>query len=713
MLPVKQLMRATLIVPRSDLPRVITELSEFDMFHVAEEAGSPSDPVVDDLALRAYRLFIDLDGILKELGVKIDIGIIDTLVNGYHIEKEKITAKDWGDFVSRLEVDTKPITEEFKSILSERSVLQKQIEENQVLKEAFTMLSQLSVNLNTVKGLKRFHVVFSVASTKDLKEVTRSLPECIFVSALLTSNMSAILIASTAVDGERLDRVLRSFEIRAFEIPEKLPQNPAEALNAVSRDLDRQVGRLEELNSALNTMLEKSRRRMLSLREGAEAAYNVLTNVKKTGELKRFASVKGFFPTDRLDEFKERFGGWILFTKDVEHHKEHRVEEKVHGEKKDDALLIEHEEHKGEEEHEAPSAPTFLKNRRFIRAFESITLNQGPPKYGETDPTPLITLTFPVFYGIMFGDFGQGTILALFGLYLYLRGYDALKRWGIMLAVAGLSAATMGLVIGEIFGFPIGSVIPGLEHPVLELLERSHGATKFNPDGVTTILVIALLIGVTHLIIGFGLDVYKAFKEKAYVEAYTEKIPTFIMYVFGIVFALAFIGSGYNFSGLLVKEAPIPLLGIPIVQATTISLPIIFLAVGVLIAGKPVAIILGKAPKDSLAMAFVMGIVEFLIRIVEFLANTMSYARLGVLLLVHSALLMVLNMAVSLPLPVAIPMLIVFNILIMMLEGLIVYIQDLRLHLYEWFTKFYEGTGLLFRRIKPQTTYVDIEWEKN
>ncbi|MFQ6134596.1 MAG: V-type ATP synthase subunit I, partial [Nitrososphaerales archaeon] len=673
----------------SELPKVVTELSNFDMFHVSEEKGSPSDPHVDDLALRSYRLFIGLDEILKELSVKEEAGLIQTLMKGHQkIEKEKFRAKDWADFVSRLEADAKLMIEEFKKIVSERSILQKQIEESQALKEAFAMLSRLSIDLDTMRSLRRFHLVFSVVSTKDLKEVGRSIPDDIFVSTPLTRDKSAILIATPRVEAERVERVLRSFDIRPFEILESLPQNPAEAFKAVSQDLKQQTGRLQELNGMLNTTLEKSRRKMLSLREGAKMAYDVLTSIKKAGDLKRFAVVKGFFPTDRLAKFEERFGKWILFTEDVEHG--------GHG-----------------NEEEVSSTPTIMKNLPFIRAFENITLNQGPPKYGELDPTPIITLTFPIFYGIMFGDFGHGVVLTLFGLFLYIRGYGSLKQWGVMLTVAGLSAAAVGLMIGEVFGFAIGEIIPGLEHPLLEVVERAHGVTTFNPEAITTILQIAILIGITHLTIGFGLDVFKAFREKEYVEAYTEKLSTFLMYLFGIVFALAFIGAGTSFSGLLTKQDPIPLLGLPVAQATAISVPIILLSVVVLIVGKPVAILLKKAPKDSIAMSLMMGVVEFLIRIVEFLANTMSYARLGILLLVHAALLMVLNRVVSLPLGVAIPMLIVFNILIMMLEGLIVYIQDLRLHLYEWFTKFYEGTGLLFRRIKPETTYVYIEWEQN
>jgi len=682
---VLEMVKAYLIVPRSELPKVATELSSFDMFHACEEGGVPSDPVVDDLALRAYRLFIDLDELMKGLKVKAEVSIIETLTKGYSVEKETFKARDWADFVARLEADAKPTVEELKSLVEEKSQIAKQMAEGQALREAFSIISRFSIDLATLRSLRRFYIVFSVAKTKDVGEVRRSLPEDIVVSSPLVEGQSAILIATVKADSERVDKVLRSFEVKQFEIPERLPQNPAEALRIIEQELEQQRSRILGLERMLEDTLKRSERRLVTYREAAETAYTVLTRAKKAGELKRFAVVEGYLPSSRLAEFEERFSRWILFTERAGH-AEHNMEE-------------------------AATTPTYMKNPRFINAFENITLNQGPPKYGELDPTPIITLTFPIFYGIMFGDLGQGSVLALFGLLLYIRGYDSLKQWGIMLAVAGTAAATMGFIIGEAFGLPVAGLIPGLEHPLIELVERAGGESG-HTEGVMTILQVAILVGIAHLTIGFGLDAYKALREREYLEAYTVKIPTFVMYLAGIVFSLGFIGAGNSFSGLLEKQDPIPLIGIPVAHATLISLPVILVTVMVLVFGKPVAIVLGRAPKESVAMSAVMGVVEFLLRVVEFLANTVSYARLGILLLVHIALLMVLNRALELPLGVALPMLIVFNILIMLLEGLIVYIQDLRLHLYEWFTKFYEGSGIIFRRIQPKTTYVDIEWEK-
>lgn len=98
-------------------------------------------------------------------------------------------------------------------------------------------------------------------------------------------------------------------------------------------------------------------------------------------------------------------------------------------------------------------------------------------------------------------------------------------------------------------------------------------------------------------------------------------------------------------------------------------------------------------------------------RLPGFLSNTVSYVRLAALLTVHASLLLALNRAWSMGIA-ALPLIVIGNILIAALEALLVFIQDLRLHLYEWFTKFYSGSGVIFRKIMPPTTYVDLKWVK-
>ena len=49
--------------------------------------------------------------------------------------------------------------------------------------------------------------------------------------------------------------------------------------------------------------------------------------------------------------------------------------------------------------------PTLFDNKIFVRTFDVITKSQGIPKKGESDPTPMIALMWPIFYGLMFASY--------------------------------------------------------------------------------------------------------------------------------------------------------------------------------------------------------------------------------------------------------------------------------------------------------------------
>ena len=108
-----------------------------------------------------------------------------------------------------------------------------------------------------------------------------------------------------------------------------------------------------------------------------------------------------------------------------------------------------------------------------------------------------------------------------------------------------------------------------------------------------------------------------------------------------------------------------------------------------------------------------MGIVieVILVRIVEVLSNIISYTRIGIMLLVHAALLVTVNQSFLHGGGYAV--LIGGNIGIMLIEGLIVYIQTIRLHLYEWFPKWYVGEGTEFKKLVPKMLYSNLIWKDN
>ena len=105
--------------------------------------------------------------------------------------------------------------------------------------------------------------------------------------------------------------------------------------------------------------------------------------------------------------------------------------------------------------------------------------------------------------------------------------------------------------------------------------------------------------------------------------------------------------------------------------------------------------------------------------VTRLLSNTMSYARILALLMAHWALTLVTYTISGMVFPTPLIGTIIGgivvvggNIFVMVFEGLIVFIHTLRLHFYEWFSKFYEGTGVPFSPFKQSYKYTKIVFKK-
>ncbi|MEM2041941.1 MAG: V-type ATPase 116kDa subunit family protein, partial [Nitrososphaerota archaeon] len=275
-----------------------------------------------------------------------------------------------------------------------------------------------------------------------------------------------------------------------------------------------------------------------------------------------------------------------------------------------------------------------------------------------------------------------------------------LRVWGKLLLLLGISAAAVGFAIQEAFGFGIYN-LTGLK-PVIELVEHHGEAKVLSQHAVLTLFSFAPLLGFVHITLGMLLGAVKYAKAGELGEAIFSKGVSIAMYVFGLLFAIAFIGAG-GFDKMFVSQDPAPLIGVPIAQLGTISVYGVLASLVLLVLGRPISGALGIGHRTSIVAGIGAGLLEVLENIIHFMSNTLSYLRVPILMVIHVALMMLVNAAWEGLSWASLPILFIGNVGIMALEGTLAFIQALRLHLYEFFSKFYEGTGSPFRPLRLES----------
>jgi len=641
------------VSPLTRREQVLKELTLFKDFHVEKKEGR------GELLEKALKLEKRLERIIDSLNLVIEPGVIEILEKGYKVLEVELKAKNWQELLEIVERDIGSRVNEVEGLLREKDEVIKRIEEGEARLAFLELISSLSKDLRVLRELNKFHARLAILKTKDIEELRKSLPRSLVISEELTPKDSLVFVIDRKGRGDFVERVLKAFEAIIVDHPSELPTIPKEAYNRALMKLREEKRRLGEIWKRLEEIKGEEGERLLAYWEAVKIAREALENGTSS---RRFFILEGYVPKNKVDELSKRLKGI--------------------------ADLIVEEDGRG---------PTLMENKGYVKSFETITLAQGPPSLHEIDPTPIISVIFPIFYGLMFADAGQGFLLFLLGLLIYERARGDLRRWGMALMSFGTVATIVGLAIGEVFGFSTTHV------PYLgEFLSRFRliEVKEFSSAVVGKVLTVGILFGIFHIILGLLLDLYQSIRGKEREKILAEKLPSLLLYIGGLLFALSFIGGGYRFSNIF-SDSIAPLIGLPCSTLAYISLPLITIAISLLLFTKP---ILHK--RLSLMMD---GVIELLLKITEFMANTISYARLGILLLVHVALMMVVNLSLGAGM-VGIPLVIVGNIGVMMLEGLIVYIQALRLHVYEWFTKFYRGEGVPFRKFISETIRIRIKW---
>ena len=210
-------------------------------------------------------------------------------------------------------------------------------------------------------------------------------------------------------------------------------------------------------------------------------------------------------------------------------------------------------------EEDLDQVPVMLRNPGYFAPFEILSRLLPLPKYSSYDPTPLIGLFFPVFFGMILGDVGYGMILLLISIFLAKRfpPQRLPSDIGKVLGAAALYTLLFGFLYGEFFG-DLGETWLGL-HPLW--FDRGKD--------ILPMTIFALTVGVVHILLGITLGAVTALRRHQPRQALLK----LAMLLAVLLLVLALVGWFYPQSWLSTE---------PLLIGVAILMPVLIAAEGLL-----------------------------------------------------------------------------------------------------------------------------------
>jgi V/A-type H+-transporting ATPase subunit I len=338
--------------------------------------------------------------------------------------------------------------------------------------------------------------------------------------------------------------------------------------------------------------------------------------------------------------------------------------------------------------------PVRFDNPRVLAPFQMLVSNFGIPRYGTIDPTPFVMPLYLAMFGLMFADIGQGLVLAVLGVLgvVVFKAPGARKSWyqlSWLIIWCGLSSVFFGVLFGSFFGMTLTEPLWFDFHGII----TGHHTEGSAMDDVFDILAITIYFGIAVIGIGLLFNWVNIIRMGRWMELIFDKggILGGWIYAGGIYIAFYLVSHGYR--------------GFP-------SGGRLFLLVGL-----PALLLFLKEPyhhfrhgevpsgeKTNPVLAVIDVVMKWVVELLEifsgYLSNTLSFMRVAGLGIAHVSLMIsFFTLAETTSGIGSILILILGNILVIALEGLSAGIQALRLSYYEFFTKFFHGTGKLYTPI--------------
>lgn len=642
MLAPKPMSRMLIVASRDQAEPIIGELYREHLFHIEDYVEQGRE------GYEGFKIGNPLPGATETSQELVRVRAIENVfaIRGEDIDaKQKLSSPE---IQKKIESDLPGIEKEVEDLTAARSKLDTKTKEYEQKIAELAPFTGIPLDL----ALLRNYPHFSVLAGYVPKEATLSVPHEIEI--VKGKDRAFIIAVVAAKDRAQAERELQEAQFQAVTIPDE-----SGTATVRTAHYTEQIASLKKETEGINAKLAKIKESHTDLLVACEEAFRA--RIEKTEAPLRFATTskafvaEGFVPADRTAELSaalDRVTGGKVFVSEQPVDPAH------------------------------DNVPVEYNNPDFAKPAQLLMDVYSRPTYTEVDPTLVLSIMFPIFFGLIVGDVGYGLLMLALcvGLWMFMKG-DEIRQFLKILRNASILTIIFGLLFSEFLGF---------ELPWAPLIYSRHlniGVTEAGGQGaaIAQLLIISVWVGILYVTLGRVLGMINHARQdhgEHRIKAVLANLG-WITVMWGILIAIW-------------SMFPIPLMpdlsGLPVVA--------VGLSVGMVVA--IVFIVMGVI---FIARDAVLEIIE----IPTIISHVLSYTRLTAVGLSSVAIAMVVNyLAIGMFINpgmkdlsiVGIVMIVVgvliflighaFNLALGLLDG---GLHSIRLHYVEFFTKFYKGGG--------------------
>ena len=567
------------------------------------------------------------------------------------ITEEDLPESGLDDVQNRL----KPIETQTDEVLQRREVTLQRWGRVTALLDQAEAYEGLELSFDQIGRFSFLHFAVGSLPEENLGAFEQQMSENVVLMPLGGVEGRRRIVAVTSRKGRfALETALEKSDFRRETIAGSATGTMQQLLDEARREKEQLSGELTRPREAIQALVHEVSRPLAVLRAVVEVERKILDAEQNFPRTEATVLINGWIPADDVAGVRRRLQDLVGGRCVVE---------------TDDAGDVPEEE-----------VPVLVRHPRLLRPFQMLVAAYGLPGYRELEPTLFVAITFLVMFGMMFGDIGHGAVLILAGLGALLwGGKEQVRDAGILLMSAGGASVVFGFLYGELFGFEL------------------HGLTLWNNPlhgDTMELLIVAMGYGVVVISLGLILNIVNRVRRGDVVGSILDK--------FGAAGAVLYWGAlALGIKAFVLKHEMSPVWFVLLIVVPMIAM----------VLKEPIYYVLarraGRKPhSESLFEAVFESGVELFEGALGYMANTISFVRLGAYAMSHAAILYAALMMAEQVHQMAgagwggvlyVLVMVIGNVLAIVLEGIIASVQALRLQYYEFFGKFFSGSGRAFK----------------